>query len=84
MSDSLGLIAFIPFIRQKFNNMRFYGSVTIDKAPDIAQYIDLKNSVAMENRDSFAYMSAKADDDESKNIAQRPLSERILSNIFKS
>ncbi len=81
---SLGLIAFIPFIRQKFNNMRFYGSVTIDKAPDIAQYIDLKNSVAMENRDSFAYMSAKADDEASKNIAQRPLSERILSNIFKS
>ena len=57
--------------------------MTIDKAPNIEEYINLKDQFKMEVRDTFIYMSSKMDDDNLKKFAEEPLSERVLKNIFK-
>ena len=78
-----GLLIIVPIVKKKFSDSRFYGSVTIDKAPNIEEYINLKDQFKMEVRDTFIYMSSKMDDDNLKKFAEEPLSERVLKNIFK-
>lgn len=78
-----GLIFFAPFLKNKFSDGSFYESVTIDKAPNIEQYIDFKSKFNMEKRDSFLYMSGKWYDDSTKKFERGSLLGRILNNIFK-
>ena len=80
---ALGMIFFVPYLKRKFRDASFYESVTIDRAPNIEQYIDLKTNFSMENRDTFQYMSSKADDDSVKKVAKGSLSERVFNDIFK-
>lgn len=79
----LGLIFFIPFLKSKFSDDSFYESVTIDKAPNIEQYIDFNTKFNMEKRDSFLYMSGKWYDDGTKRFERGSIIGRILNNIFK-
>lgn len=79
----LGLLFFVPFLKKKFADKSFYESVTIDKAPEIDQYVDLKTNFKMDNRDKLLYSTDKFYDDHSKSVARAPLSERILNIIFK-
>ncbi len=78
-----GLIFIVPHVKKKFRDSSFYESVTIDKAPNIDQYINLKNNFSMENRDTFNYMSSKKDDKSTKEFEKVPLSEKVLRSIFK-
>ena len=74
---------FVPYLKSKFRDASFYESVTIDRAPHIEQYIDMKTNFQMENRDTFQYMSSKADDDSVKKFAKGSLSERVFNDIFR-
>ena len=78
-----GLIFFVPFIKRKFADKSFYESVTIDKAPNLEEYVDLKGSIKMENRDMFLYVGSKDADANDKKFEKGPLSERVLRSIFK-
>lgn len=77
------LSVFGPFFKRKFADNSFYDSVTIDKAPNFEEYIDLKNKFNMDNRDSFMYMSSKTDDENIKKFARGSLTERLMDTIFK-
>ena len=79
----LGLRFLVPHLRRKFSDSSFYESVTIDKAPNIDEYIDLKNGFKMDVRDKFKYMSMKLDDARSKKNAEEPFSDKMLKKIFK-
>ena len=78
-----GLIFIVPHVKKKFSDSRFYESVTIDRAPNIDEYVDLKNKFKMDVRDKFTYMSARSDDEKTKEFSRLPLSERVLRSIFK-
>ena len=78
-----GLLFLVPHINRKFRDNSFYESVTIDKAPNIDEYVDLKSNFKMDNRDSFTYMSMKKDVERMKEFEKVPLSEKLLKSIFK-
>ena len=78
-----GLVFIVPHVRKKFIDSSFFESVTIDKAPNIDEYIDLKSGFKMDIRDTFMYMSTKADDDKNKEFSKEPLSVKVLNKIFK-
>ena len=50
---------------------------------NIDEYIDLTNGFKMDTRDTFMYMSTKADDDKNKEFSKEPLSVKVLNKIFK-
>ena len=78
-----GLLFLVPHINKKFRDNSFYESVTIDKAPNIDEYVDLKTNFRMDNRDSFTYMSTKKDVQYMKEFEKVPLSEKLMKSIFK-
>ena len=77
----LGLTIFIPFITRTGSRKRFSESVTIDKAPGVEEYIDLKTKMDMETYDKFSHMSTKVKD-EDDNLSDN-LFMLILAKIFK-
>ena len=79
----VGLLFFVPFLMNKFSDSSFYESVTIDKAPNIEQYIDFNSGFKMEKRDTFMYMSSKSYDSGTKKFERGSITGRILNNIFK-
>ena len=81
--SSLIIVFLIPYFKSKFSYNSFHQSVTIDKAPDIDAYVDLDEKFGMENRDTFMYMSSKSDEKNSVRNTKKPLSNRILDDIFK-
>ena len=83
LESLLGLLFFVPFLKNKFADRSFYESVTIDTAPDIEQYVDMKSSFKMDKRDIFLYSTDKYSDDYSKKLGRASLAERILNIIFK-
>ena len=83
MFSVFGLKIFIPFIRNKYRNTRFNESVTIDKAPGVEEYIDLKSKIDMENYDRFSHMSTRPENEDRDDPARENLFTLLLSKIFK-
>lgn len=83
MTMLTGLSVIVPFLKRKFKDRSTSESVTIDRAPDVGEYIDYRNGFDMQKNDKFSCMTT-ADPDGNKGRTQKnSLVLIILKWIFK-
>lgn len=57
----LGMILYIPYTKRKLSSIHFSESVTLDREPDLSQYIDLKAKFHMEKKDKMGMVTHRTD-----------------------
>lgn len=79
----IGLSVIVPFLIRKYRFRSFDESVTIDKAPDVDQYIDYKSKFEMEKNDSFSCITKRVNDENDMRSGKESFILLILKWIFK-
>ncbi len=59
-----GLCIFIPLVIVRYLERIKDDSITLDKAPDVEEYLNYKGKIDMTKRDSFSHMSVKLEENE--------------------